>query len=59
MIGWEVIWDGKYEHVMPVGDIKPHSCVSCWCRPLLEDWVMIHSSMDKREHYESSVRMNQ
>jgi hypothetical protein len=40
-------------HVMPTNDLLEHrSDEDCWCRPIKEDDVWVHSSMDRREEYE-------
>jgi hypothetical protein len=44
-------------HVLPVDDLREHTCSStCWCAPVEDDGVMIHSSMDRREEYERGER---
>jgi hypothetical protein len=40
-------------HVVPIGDLREHKMtVDCWCRPVDDDGVIIHNSMDRREVYE-------
>ena len=40
-------------HVLPIKDLREHRCsVACWCKPELDDGVVIHNSMDRREEYE-------
>ena len=54
--------DGKWLatpiYVVPIGDLKPHMADNrlCWCKPLMEDGLLIHNSMDRRELYERGER---
>lgn len=46
-------------HVVPVDDLREHSTDSdkpCWCNPTIEDGVIVHNSMDGREHFETGER---
>jgi hypothetical protein len=46
-------------HVFPVGDLREHSTDAdkpCWCRPVEDDGVVVHNSMDGREDYETGKR---
>jgi hypothetical protein len=48
-------------HTMPVNDLREHvSRPDCWCKPTQDDeeprlWV--HHSMDRREEYETTRRL--
>lgn len=46
-------------HVYPIDDLKPHDLegVACWCRPRVEDDLIIHNSMDERETYEQGRKL--
>jgi hypothetical protein len=48
-------------HVIPLYDIKEHTCVSnCWCQPVRDDeypTVLVHNSGDGREDFESGKRL--
>ena len=55
--------DDNVWHVVPVGDLREHSCdrEECWCRPRVEDgdffgYVVVHNSVDGREKYETGER---
>lgn len=43
--------------ITPLDDLKPHeSGMGCWCRPLLDDGVIVHNSLDGRERtYEKGI----
>lgn len=44
--------------VVPIDDLREHeegSC--CWCRPLDDDGVIVHNSMDRREEFERGARI--
>lgn len=46
-------------HVVPVDDLREHStdsAVMCWCRPVEDDGVIVHNSMDGREKFETGER---
>lgn len=48
----------KY-HVVPINDLRDHRVESdeqCWCKPRIEDGVVVHNSMDQRELYETGER---
>lgn len=49
--GWAVFEGGI---VAPVNDLRDHELANqdCWCRPRLEEGIIIHNSMDRREEYE-------
>lgn len=44
----------------PVNDLKPHhllgSGLPCWCKPVDEDGVLVHNSLDGREAFEDGER---
>ncbi len=45
--------------VTPVGDLKPHVAgEDCWCKPKLDDGVLVHNAMDKREEYEQGRKLS-
>ncbi len=42
-------------HVYPIDDLKEHRVEGdnlCWCNCRVEDGVVIHNSLDRREVYE-------
>ena len=44
--------EGRF-HVMPIGDLREHfPSVACWCKPRVEEGVIVHNSLDRREDYE-------
>lgn len=47
-------------HVYPLNDLREHHFDKpCWCNPVEDDeypWIIIHSSMDGREKFESGER---
>ena len=51
---WEVsIEPGQPAHVIPIGDLKPHTeTADCWCKPWDDEGVLVHNAMDRREYYE-------
>jgi hypothetical protein len=51
---WESSCDEQGErHVIPLDDLKPHVyTIDCWCKPYLDDAIIVHNSMDRREEYE-------
>lgn len=51
-MAWKV--DGN--HVYPTNDLREHSFTNCWCRPIDDDGVMVHNSLDGREQYERGER---
>lgn len=55
-----VKWRGEPLHVVPVNDLRPHSTdsdVTCWCKPTEDEpGVIVHNSMDGREHFETGER---
>lgn len=54
---WACVEYDGITHVVPLGDLKPHSVgVVCWCRPVEdaeESTVLIHQALDQREKYET------
>jgi hypothetical protein len=56
--GWcAFLHPNGYRSVMPVNDYREHEVSDvCWCRPTLDDGVLIHHSMDRREEYERGER---
>lgn len=56
---WHVVVDNEgHRHVVPQDDLKPHALGTlCWCRPrTTDDDIVVHNSMDGREHYETGER---
>lgn len=51
-LAWKV--DGN--HVYPTNDLREHSVSNCWCRPIDDDGVMVHNSLDGREEFERGDR---
>lgn len=53
--------DDCYVHVVPINDLRDHdeNGTGCWCRPTIEDGVVVHNSMDGREKIETGERMKQ
>jgi len=49
-------WAVDGNHVYPVKDLRKHSIKDCWCRPTEDDGVVVHNSLDGREHYERGDR---
>ena len=46
-------------HILPINDLKPHiESKDCWCRPLVEDGICVHNSMDGREKHEKGVKLH-
>ena len=40
-------------HVLPIKDLKQHiESTDCWCMPVQNGDVIIHSSADGREYFE-------
>ncbi len=57
------IADEEIIHVVPQNDLREHNCsrIECWCKPMLIDeaeggYVVVHNSMDGREHFETGER---
>lgn len=45
---------GEPTQVIPLDDLRPHSTDDpCWCKPFIEDGIVVHNSMDGREQYEA------
>jgi hypothetical protein len=59
MSGWLAELNDKgIPHVTPVDDLRPHDVDGeCWCRPWMDDHVVVHNSMDRREEYERGRAM--
>lgn len=45
-------WAVHGSHVVPVGDLRPHTVSDCWCDPIDDEGVTVHKSLDRRELYE-------
>ena len=53
--GWIVTEDPL--EVSPKSDLKEHlSGETCWCRPFIDDGILVHNSSDEREKYERGER---
>lgn len=55
LTGWDTLEHSSgLIHILPINDLKPHkeTGVDCWCRPIIDDNIVIHNSMDRRELYE-------
>lgn len=50
----------NYMHVYPLNDFREHETDGrdCWCGPRIddEDGIVVHNSLDGREHYETGER---
>jgi hypothetical protein len=56
-MSWDVVDVDGVLHVLPSGDLKRHGhSMDCWCRPTMDDGVVAHNSMDRREEYERGDR---
>lgn len=50
-----IVQDNPNE-VTPIDDLKPHKAgADCWCNPIVDDDIIIHNAMDKREKYEDGT----
>ena len=49
-------WRVTGNHVYPAHDLREHSLTKCWCNPVDDDGIIVHNSLDGREHYETSER---
>jgi hypothetical protein len=49
-------WQVTRNHVYPVNDLREHSLTKCWCRPIEDEGIVIHNSLDARELYERGER---
>lgn len=44
-------------NIIPINDLKEHiENINCWCRPTIEDDILIHHSMDGREKFETGEK---
>lgn len=52
---WEAVRLPSGErHVLPIGDLRPHDeTAGCWCRPIDDEGVIVHNSLDMREQFEN------
>lgn len=51
--GWGVYPVEGYVHVAPQDDLLEHVLGRhCWCGPRVEDFVVVHHSVDQREDEE-------
>jgi hypothetical protein len=54
---WGVLGTAEERHVIPLDDLRDHhQALACWCRPRVDDGVIVHNSMDLREEYETGAR---
>lgn len=49
--GWKV----EGNHIYPIGDLREHVPVDCWCRPTDDEGVIVHHTLDRRELYEQGL----
>jgi hypothetical protein len=49
-------WKVDGNHVYPINDLREHSLADCWCRPIDDDGIIGHNSLDGRELYECGER---
>jgi hypothetical protein len=49
----EPAWAVEGSHVIPVNDLRPHRRENCWCRPVDDEGIVVHNSLDQREMYEN------
>lgn len=41
-------------HCLPIGDLREHEeKETCWCRPTVDDGIVIHNALDQRERWET------
>lgn len=44
-------------HVVPLEDLREHDPDrACWCKPVLDEGVIVHNAMDGREAFETGER---
>ena len=51
-----LLWKVEGHHVYPINDFREHLLEDCWCRPIGDDGVVVHNSLDGRELYERGER---
>jgi len=49
-------WGITGNHVYPINDLRKHSLRDCWCRPVDDDGVIVHNSLDGREEFQNGER---
>lgn len=50
---WDIFKTEDSPHVVPKNDLKPHTLkINCWCKPFMDDEVIVHNSLDRREYVE-------
>lgn len=49
-------WRVTGNQVYPAHDLRDHSLTKCWCNPTDDEGILVHHSLDGREHYESGER---
>ena len=49
-------WAITGNHVYPINDLREHSLRDCWCRPIDDEGVTVHNSLDRREFFERGDR---
>jgi len=44
--------------VYPLDDLRGHipDAAACWCKPFMDDGILVHNAMDEREKYERGGR---
>jgi len=57
-MNWRVQVIKPYVHVVPTDDLRAHEVegVICWCDPEVDEGMVVHNSLDKREKYETGER---
>ena len=49
-------WGVTGRHVYPFNDLREHCLGDCWCRPVDDEGLIVHNSLDGRELYEDGSR---
>jgi hypothetical protein len=56
-IDMNTAWAITGKHVYPANDLREHALkIHCWCRPIEDAGVIVHNSLDGREHYQNADR---
>jgi hypothetical protein len=62
MPGWQVLGPTMLNcaTVFPLDDLHEHDPdnSSCWCRPIYDDGILVHNSMDGREAIEEGGHLS-
>lgn len=55
--GWRIVFSATGEpHVVPADELEQHDPENCRCCPREDDGVIVHSSFDGREKFETGER---